>query len=298
VLVSPTGLKVRSHRPSTSLNHRLHHPSLAPSATRHPQVAWAFPPATVFTSFDLRRSGDPTFPAATTVTFSALPAVNFTSASDPAGVYGNFDALVARFGATGQLYYAVRGTTASGQTTAWSAPFAAFNATVAGTLFATPGGATGAQCGSFIAPCGAIQDGLDAASTGSTLLLLPGTYSGPRNRGLTMSGKVRVARGWMGGMSQRWPLTRCHRLPSHRASACWAWLAARAPPSTAASPTGASPSPAARASRRGRLCRGSQSRGASRTQAPAWSSPAPAQPCLTSPSPNARPTAPAPRWRA
>ena len=168
------------------------------------QVAWSFPPATVFTSFDLRRSGDPTFPTATTISLSALPAVNFTSGSDPAGVYGNFDALVARFGAPGQLYYAVRGNTISGQTTAWSAPFAAFNATVPGTLFAAPGGATG-QCGSFIAPCGAIQDGLDMASTGSTLLLLPGTYSGPRNRGLTMSGKVRVARGWMAGRPG-WPV--------------------------------------------------------------------------------------------
>ena len=195
VLVAPTGLKVRLALSTSSAPRFAVSQHLVLPLRRTGQVAWSFPPATVFTSFDLRRSGDPTFPAATTLTLSALPAANFTTPSDPAGVYGNFDALVARSGAPGQLYYSVRGTAASGQTTAWSGPIAAVNATVPGTLFAAPGGVTGVQCGSFVSPCGAIQDGLDAAATGSTLLLLPGTYAGPRNRGLSMAGKVRLASG-------------------------------------------------------------------------------------------------------
>jgi len=120
--------------------------------------------------------------------YFGLPVANATSSSDPLGVFTAFDSL----GVPGNAFYTVRGLTSTGAVTPWSAPVAAVDGTQPHTLFCAPGGVTTSSCGSFTSPCGAVQDALDQSpATGATVLLLPGIYTGARNRGLTMAGKVR-----------------------------------------------------------------------------------------------------------
>ncbi len=158
---------------------------------------WAFPASLNLTAFDLRRSSDPTFPTGNaTAALDAVPVSQLRNVTDPPGVYGTLDPLVAQAPGTTLYWYMIRGVSATGAVSAWSAPFFTVSATTPGTLFASPTGASSAPCGTFSVPCGNVQDALDAAQTGAKVFLLHGSYAGARNCGLTMAGKVRFRCGF------------------------------------------------------------------------------------------------------
>jgi hypothetical protein len=180
-------------------------------------VACAFPAAdaSALVSIDIRRSSDPTFPSSvsfTTASLGPFAASALLGTTFTAGAFGADDASAPAPG-TAPLFYSVRGTTSAG-TGLWSPPFAAVDGRAA--LFAAPGGAAAAAsaaCGSYSSPCGAIADALSAASSpAQPVLLLPGTFSGAGNRGLSMAGVVRRTLARARGCPCACTLLRCSAL--------------------------------------------------------------------------------------
>ena len=143
-------------------------------------MAWTLPPSlSASTSFDLQRSTDPSMAAAQTI----ATALSASTAWSPVWNASTFldSAATPPTGVT--FYYSVRASLAA----VWSPAVPAFSTSAAPT-FASPSG-TASPCGASTSPCALIQDALDATPSGGALILLPGVYSGLRNRGLSMAGK-------------------------------------------------------------------------------------------------------------
>lgn len=161
------------------------------------QVACAFSnaDAATLTSIDIRRSFDPGFAAGVTITYTRQAAQLATSqviSSTPSVAY-EADDVSSPAPVLLPVYFSMRANSAGG-VGAWSTPFAAVDGRAA--VFASPRGvvaATGVACGTYSTPCSQIADALTVALPNQPVLLLPGNFSGPGNRGLSMNGQVRMA---------------------------------------------------------------------------------------------------------